>query len=56
MSKGSDQGNPVILGDGQASVALNDIVDVIINDAVPLNKITDCSAYIEQETAVELNR
>ena len=56
VSKGSDQGNPVILGDGQASVALNDIVDLIINDAVPLNKITDCSAYIEQETAVELNR
>ena len=56
VSKGSDQGNPVILGDGQASVALNDIVDVIINDAVPLNKSTDCSAYIEQETAVELNR
>ena len=55
VSKGSDQGSPVILSDGQASSALNDIVDVIISDAVPLNTITDCSAYIEQETAVKLN-
>ena len=56
VSKGSDEGNPVILGDGQASVALNNIVDVIITEAIPLNKITDCSAYIEHETAVELNK
>ena len=56
VSKGSDDGNPVILSDGQAALALNTIVDVIINEAIPLNKITDCSAYIEQETAVELNK
>ena len=56
VSKGSDEGNPVILSDGQASVALNNIVDVIITEAIPLNKITDCSAYIEHETAVELNK
>ena len=56
VSKGSDEGNPVILSDGQASLALNTIVDVIINEAIPLNKITDCSAYIEQETAVQLNK
>ncbi|HAY51770.1 MAG TPA: sodium:proton antiporter, partial [Acidimicrobiaceae bacterium] len=56
VSKGSDEGNPVILSDGQASVALNNIVDVIITEAIPLNKITDCSAYIEHETAVELSK
>ncbi len=56
VSKGSDQGKPVILSEGQASQALNSIVDVIIDDAVPLNKLSDCSAYIEQETAVELNK
>ncbi|MEC7924690.1 MAG: P-loop NTPase [Actinomycetota bacterium] len=56
VSKGSDQGKPVILTEGQASQALNSIVDVIIDDAVPLNKLSDCSAYIEQETAVELNK
>jgi len=56
VSKGSDQGKPVILTEGQASQALNSIVDVIIDDAVPLNKLSDCSAYIEQETAVDLNK
>jgi len=56
VSKGSDQGKPVILSEGQASQALNSIVDVIIDDAVPLNKLSDCSAYIEQETAVDLNK
>ena len=56
VSEGSDQGNPVILTTGQASEALNQIVDVIVSDAIPLNKVTDCSAYIERETAVELNK
>mgnify|MGYP006105586415 CR=1 FL=1 len=56
VSEGSDQGKPVILAEGQASQSLNQIVDVIVSDAIPLNKITDCSAYIEQETAVELNK
>ena len=56
VSKGSDQGNPVILSEGQASQALNQIVDVIVADAVPLNKIDDCTAFIEQETAVDLNK
>tara|TARA_B100000686_G_scaffold354250_1_gene463492 strand:+ start:3176 stop:4339 length:1164 start_codon:yes stop_codon:yes gene_type:complete len=56
VSEGSDQGNPVILAKGQASESLNQIVDVIVSDAVPLNQIADCSAYIEQETAVELKK
>lgn len=55
VSEGSDNGIPVILGTGHAADAMKAIVDVIISDAIPLHKITDCTVYSDEGTPVDIN-
>jgi ATP-binding protein involved in chromosome partitioning len=55
VSEGSDNGIPVILKTGHAADAMKAIVDVIISDAIPLNKITDCTVYSDEGTPVDIN-
>ena len=55
VSEGSDNGIPVILKTGHATDAMKAIVDVIISDAIPLNKITDCTVYSDEGTPVDIN-
>tara|TARA_X000000368_G_scaffold362318_1_gene306944 strand:- start:133 stop:1302 length:1170 start_codon:yes stop_codon:yes gene_type:complete len=55
VSEGSDNGSPVILKDGYAADALNEIVDEIMVSAVPRINPLDCTAHNTIETSVSIN-
>ena len=55
VSEGSDNGSPVILKEGYAADALNEIVDEIIVSAVPRINPLDCTAHNTIETSVSIN-
>ena len=55
VSQGSDNGSPVILKEGYAADALNEIVDEIMVSAVPRINPLDCTAHNTIETSVSIN-
>ena len=55
VSEGSDNGSPVILKEGYAADALNEIVDEIMVSAVPRINPLDCTAHNTIETSVSIN-
>lgn len=54
VSEGSDNGSPVILKEGYAADALNEIVDEIMVSAVPRINPLDCTAHNTIETSVSI--
>lgn len=44
LSAGGDKGDPIVLGAGPSADALNEIVDLIMNEAIPPMEMAGCSA------------
>lgn len=46
VAAGGDSGEPTVLGEGPAAEALRNIVDIIVDEAIPPTEMAGCSVRI----------